>query len=282
MEGTTVAGNALMTGTARRAAGGGLYLSNSSLVATDLVVDNNAADGFQDSSGGGIWTASSAGVRLDLERVAITRNTVATGPASGEVGTVNSGAALMVSSVSGGVGSPQPLPLRLRLVTTAIAANTASAATVSDPPVVVVGAGAPGDTVMSHLSVIGNTGGQHLLRVDLSSEEGAPGVIASSLFADNTPATCTGFGLRSGGGNLFSTSGCAFEDATDDVTGVDPLLGELGDHGGSTLTVPLLPGSPAIDAADCIAIAGVFMAVDQRGAARNALCDVGAYELSSP
>ncbi len=59
----------------------------------------------------------------------------------------------------------------------------------------------------------------------------------------------------------------------------DPLLGVLGDNGGYTQTIPLLPGSPAIDAGndtDCAT-------TDQRGVARpqGAACDIGAYEAFS-
>lgn len=56
----------------------------------------------------------------------------------------------------------------------------------------------------------------------------------------------------------------------------EPLLGPLADHGGPVETVPLLPGSPAVDAA----YAGCAAAVDARGAARPAgpRCDVGAFE----
>ncbi len=55
-------------------------------------------------------------------------------------------------------------------------------------------------------------------------------------------------------------------------TAVNPLLGSLGDYGGPTQTIPLLAGSPAINAAtNC-------PATDQRGFARNGPCDIGAYE----
>jgi hypothetical protein len=57
----------------------------------------------------------------------------------------------------------------------------------------------------------------------------------------------------------------------------DPLLGELGDYGGSTLTLPLNPGSPAIDTADL----DHCPAFDQRGVVRpqGTGCDMGAYEV---
>jgi uncharacterized repeat protein (TIGR01451 family) len=54
----------------------------------------------------------------------------------------------------------------------------------------------------------------------------------------------------------------------------DPLLGALGDYGGDTQTVSLLPGSPAIDAGD----AATCLATDQRGIGRVGTCDIGAFE----
>lgn len=66
---------------------------------------------------------------------------------------------------------------------------------------------------------------------------------------------------------------------------VDPQLGTLGNNGGSTQTVPLLTGSPAIDGGTN----NGCPATDQRGAARpfdgngdgQAVCDSGAYEYGS-
>jgi predicted outer membrane repeat protein len=57
----------------------------------------------------------------------------------------------------------------------------------------------------------------------------------------------------------------------------DPRLGALGDHGGSTQTIPLLAGSSALDTGS----QAVCPAADQRGVSRpqGARCDIGAYEL---
>ena len=54
---------------------------------------------------------------------------------------------------------------------------------------------------------------------------------------------------------------------------VDPLLGTLSDNGGPTQTIPLLAGSPAIDAGDGCS------PTDQRGLPRQGTCDLGAFEL---
>ncbi|MGA9341538.1 MAG: choice-of-anchor Q domain-containing protein, partial [Rhodanobacteraceae bacterium] len=59
-------------------------------------------------------------------------------------------------------------------------------------------------------------------------------------------------------------------------------MGVIGNYGGDTLTIPLLPGSVAIDSVeDCYGVAGPVI-VDQRGFPRPAVygagCDAGAYE----
>jgi len=60
---------------------------------------------------------------------------------------------------------------------------------------------------------------------------------------------------------------------------VNPLLGPLADNGGPTQTLALLPGSPAIDAAN----PSNFPTTDQRGVTRpqGARADIGAFELVS-
>lgn len=57
---------------------------------------------------------------------------------------------------------------------------------------------------------------------------------------------------------------------------IDPRLGQLRINGGQTATIALLPGSPAIDAAD----SGACPPVDQRGVLRprGSSCDMGSYE----
>jgi hypothetical protein len=59
----------------------------------------------------------------------------------------------------------------------------------------------------------------------------------------------------------------------------DPKLGPLADNGGPTLTMALLPGSPAIDAGNT----SLAPATDQRGFSRPAglAADIGAFEYGS-
>ena len=57
----------------------------------------------------------------------------------------------------------------------------------------------------------------------------------------------------------------------------DPLLGDLADNGGPTQTRALDRNSPAINATDCSDVT-----VDQRFVARDARCDIGPFDPSSP
>jgi hypothetical protein len=77
--------------------------------------------------------------------------------------------------------------------------------------------------------------------------------LPNTLIASNTPT----------GGDTFS----------------DPKLGPLADNGGPTLTMALLPGSPAIDAGNT----SLAPATDQRGFPRPAglAADIGAFEYGS-
>jgi predicted outer membrane repeat protein len=85
---------------------------------------------------------------------------------------------------------------------------------------------------------------------------------------------------------------CGLTDgANGNIVGNDPLLGTLGDNGSATPTVPLLPGSPAMDAGhDIICAAAVgdtgygAGGLDQRGMTRpqGPHCDIGAYEYAEP
>src|SRR6188472_793361 len=103
---------------------------------------------------------------------------------------------------------------------------------------------------------------------------GTPLSVRNSVFADNRDATglhsCTSAGpLTSFGGNVSDDVTCGT--GATDKPNVNPLLGTLALHGGTTQVYDLLGGSPAIDAAS------QCPAVDQRGVARpqGGACDSG-------
>ncbi|MFJ5778994.1 choice-of-anchor Q domain-containing protein [Streptomyces sp. NPDC093094] len=103
--------------------------------------------------------------------------------------------------------------------------------------------------------------------------------LRNTLIAGNTVGRASGdckkafAAIESRGGNLDSGNSCGLT-AEGDLPRRDARLGPLGDHGGPTDTVALLPGSPALDAAsDC-------PSTDQRGVPRpqGPACDIGAFE----
>lgn len=101
----------------------------------------------------------------------------------------------------------------------------------------------------------------------------------NTIIAENTVGHAAGdckkafATVESRGNNLDSGNSCNLT-AEGDLPRRDPHLAPLGDNGGPTDTVALLPGSPALDAAvDC-------PSTDQRGVPRpqGPACDIGAFE----
>jgi len=100
----------------------------------------------------------------------------------------------------------------------------------------------------------------------------------NTILASNSPSNCIGI-ITDAGHNLSSDNSCAFTNVGS-LNNTDPMLGLLADNGGPTLTMALLPGSPAIDGGDDSAAPPT----DQRGFPRlvGAASDIGAYECNPP
>jgi hypothetical protein len=137
---------------------------------------------------------------------------------------------------------------------------------------------------------VGGTGGIGPQGYGLTGATGWPGctcgggasgaTLVNTLLATNSPVgswggNCSGCG--DGGHNLSSDDSCGFGATGSNNT--DPKLGPLADNRGPTLTMALLPGSPAIDAGNT----ALAPATDQRGFPRPAglAADIGAFEYSS-
>jgi hypothetical protein len=90
-------------------------------------------------------------------------------------------------------------------------------------------------------------------------------------------------------GYIMSSDGTCNFSSSGDLNNTDPLLGSLQPNGGPTQTIPLLTGSPAIDAGNpsgCTDGKGKLLTTDQRGMPRpdkedKTGCDMGAYEKQS-
>ncbi len=109
--------------------------------------------------------------------------------------------------------------------------------------------------------------------------------LQNSIVANSTSGgNCSGT-MTSNGYNLSSDNTCNFNNSGD-LNNTNPKLGQLGNYGGPTQTIPLLSGSPAIDSGNpkgCTDGNGHLLKTDQRGRPRpdkedSGGCDMGAYE----
>ena len=98
--------------------------------------------------------------------------------------------------------------------------------------------------------------------------------IRDDCYAELSALHSLGHNLVEAGGGVCQIAGTI----TGNIYNQDPLLGPLQDNGGSTLTMALLPGSPAIDSGDDAGCPST----DQRRFRRpmGAHCDIGAMEYS--
>ncbi len=142
-------------------------------------------------------------------------------------------------------------------------------------------------TVISHSTIAGNSvyeeGGGIALNTASDLLFLRNTIVAGNLVSNPKSAPDDIFGvLSSSGHNLIgNTQGGSGFDPNTDLLNVDPMLGALADNGGPTLTMALLPGSPAIDAGDNTD-APEF---DQRGPGFprivNGTIDIGAFEVQA-
>ncbi len=108
-------------------------------------------------------------------------------------------------------------------------------------------------------------------------------VAENSLSGEGSGPDFFGAVTTDSGNNLIGdSSGSAGFTQPSDLLDIDPLLSPLGFYGGTTETMTLLPGSPAIDAGgNALAFfQGNPLAIDQRGLTRlvNGTVDIGAVE----
>jgi hypothetical protein len=250
--------------------GAGIYIGNPYTHAPGIItIDRVSVTGNTTSSGGvggGIYLEASAAISNSLIR--------------GNTATSGGGMALYE-----GAGSSVPVTITLTNMT------------LSENSVVETGGGihsrfmsASDSATLNNVTIADNIenvytpglggggiyddGAYHNLSLENSILSGNTAVIAG--------ADCLGT-IHSLDYNLIGdTSGCTITGTTTahDITGVSANLDVAADHGGATLTRPLIAGSPAIDKGNDATCA----ANDQRGVARaghGAHCDMGAFEVGA-
>jgi CSLREA domain-containing protein len=122
-----------------------------------------------------------------------------------------------------------------------------------------------------------------------NSNGGASSFKNAILAASSQGGNCSGT-IADAGYNISDDNSCGFS-ASGSQNSTDPKLDPVGlsNNGGSTQTIALLAGSPAIDVipfAACTDQRGAQLTTDQRGFARpdagENVCDTGAYEFQHP
>jgi CSLREA domain-containing protein len=255
--GTVTLGDSTLSGNSASGSGGGIDNLGTLTLSNDTLSGNNAR------MGGGIFNAAA---------VAATASTLSGNSASGDGGGIaNLGALALVNSTlagnaAGTSGGGVYNAGTLTLTNATLTANSAS-----------VGGGVyshylsptrPGLTTLANSIVGGNTLSGGTTPSDLAGDANVAAASSHNLIGPGGAG-----GLQDGvGGNIVVASAAALG------------LGPLGFYFGPTATVPLLPGSPAIDTGDNALAAdatGQPLATDQRGLARvvNGTVDIGAYEV---
>ncbi len=238
--------------------GGAINISSSSSTVNlvDSVIQNSTAN-----NGGAVANSGT----LNIERSTITGNNAVNGGGvvviDGSVNITNSTIAANSAENGGGVFNSIAT---LTLTNTTVAENTATNTDSTGRGGGIRNIG--GSTNLKNTLVAGNTG-------------------------DNNPdiSTPTEFPVNSGGNNLIGDASGAngFTDGVDgDIVGVAAdalLIGSLADNGGSTPTIALLDGSPAINAGDN-SFSNPFInpgEIDGRGLTRvvGDVIDIGSVEF---
>ena len=118
------------------------------------------------------------------------------------------------------------------------------------------------------------------------SASGATNTIGNTIVAGNISGAAPDVigSVTSLGNNLIGNASNSSGWISSDLTGttlapIDPVLAPLGNYGGTTETMPLLPGSPALDAGN-VSLVPIGVTTDQRGEPRllNGNVDIGAFE----
>ena len=144
------------------------------------------------------------------------------------------------------------------------------------------------DTISGNTAT-NNAGGGNIETAsgDVSKLTLADSIVANGSASGGAATNCllAGSGsLTSGGYNLIDNTNCGTP-ATTDIIGKNPLLGPLGNNGGTTLTEKPTAASPAVGAIPSAACSATGVSTDQRGIARGAgahgSCTIGSVEVVS-
>lgn len=252
-------------------AGGAIYNLGTMVIDRSTFAGNTATGGTGGRGGNG--GDGSGGAMFNLGPAVMVSSTFAGNVATGGGGLGGSGGMILLSghadpfpSGSGGDGGSEFGALRdanglLHLTDRTVAVNSATP-----------GSGGRGGSNGGGTAPAGTNGSL------VGGIKSSGSLLINTLLAANLPGGNGGSPLTDAGHNLSSDATCNFTNVGS-LNNTDPKLGPLAYNGGPTLTMALLPGSPAIDAGDNPSAP----ATDQRGVPRpvGAAPDIGAYEFTA-
>jgi hypothetical protein len=259
--------NVTFSGNSASGSGGGMYIVSSSPVLTNVTFISNSA-----TSGGGMFNESNGSPMLT--NVTFSGNSVSV--SGGGMYNWNSSPTLTNITFSGnsaydGGGLTNYVQGNPTLTNVTFSGNSVS----------YIGGGIHNYQSSPTLTNITLSGNSAYAGGGLWNEQGSNLAIRNTLLWGNTASYyAQAFNYSSNSTLIISDSvvqaGCPSGSSCPNLITADPQLGALGNYGGNTATVPLLPDSSAIDAGNAV----YCPPIDQRGQPRDDLqCDIGAYEL---
>jgi len=280
------------------ASGGGIHNSGGVITVIESTISNNSVSGTS-SHGGGVYNATDL---LLTDKTSIINSTI-----SGNSGGENGGGVYNASGLTelrhttvtnnsvplygrgGGVASYGTDDARTEVYSTIISGNSLS-------DVDTVGGLFESSFVSLGFNLIGNGLATDSF-IHLDSDFDGDGTVNGTDFLIWQSGLGTGPGATKADGDANGDGFVDFDDLTvwstdvglqgDQIGVLDPILGALADNGGPTLTHQPLLGSPAIDAGDPSAVAGVgdVPLTDQRilfSRVLGGIIDIGSYEQDLP
>jgi hypothetical protein len=285
----TLSAVTIQNGVPRNGFGAGIF-NNGTLTVKNSTISGNHAVSGRASGGGGIYNSGKASINNStisgnsVSAGSISQRLVAVGGgiynSAGKVTINNSTISGNSASAFGYGGEAQGGGIDNDFGTLTINNSTVTGNNASSYYSYGSGGGIAGSftVTINNSTVSGNGASSHYGKA-------YGGGISASATLQNTIVANSPSGGNCYGYNLSSDGTCDF-DNTGDLNNTDPKLGTLGNYGGPTQTVRLLPGSPAIDAGNpsgCTDAKGHLLKTDQRGKPRpdkedTGGCDMGAYE----
>lgn len=230
-----------------------------------VTIEGPADKGITISGGGTLKTV--IGFAGSSDKTAVVRNlTITGGNALGQGAGIYAPFSTLtvenstITGNEGGGSGAAILGYRLTLVNTTVSGNKSTASP-------------PDDAVFAHHFTLLNSTISHNTSggVGVAAQMGTSLVLRNSVISNNAGNNCRSQTIIREGRNISDDDSCG---APFEITIADPLLGPLADNGGPTRTHALMAGSPAINAGTSCSVG-----VDQRYVARDAQCDIGAFEF---